>query len=54
MGRPRLGDERLKVTVYGNEQDMAQLRRLAEKWKISQAAAARRAIKEAAEREGLG
>jgi hypothetical protein len=55
-GRPRLypaAGQLKRLSVYGDDQDLGRLRRLAEKWRCSQAAAVRRAITTAAEREGV-
>jgi hypothetical protein len=51
MGRPPLGEERLRLPGYGTEEDLERLRALAEKWRCSRSAAIRRAIAEAARRE---
>jgi hypothetical protein len=55
-GRPPLGasgEDRRRVSVYGNDADIERLKALAGKWDCSQSEAARRAILEAAQREGV-
>jgi hypothetical protein len=54
-GRPPLGEtveDRRRLPVYGTDEDMERLRVLAERWHCSRSEAARRAIREASEREG--
>ena len=53
-GRPRLGVTREEVSLYATPERVERWRLLAKKWKCSLSEAGRRALDQAADREGVG
>lgn len=52
-GRPRLGGTRAEVSLYATPEHVERWRLLAKKWKCSLSEAGRRALDQAADREGV-
>ena len=52
-GRPRLGETREEVSLYATPETVARWRLLAKKWNCSLSEAGRRALDQAADREGV-
>lgn len=53
LGRPKGAQFTYIRSLRFNERDAARMERLAEKWELTEAQVMRRALKEAAEREGV-